>query len=124
MNFLRGWKGVTDKIKTLNPKIIKKLSGDLVISEKTVKKDIYLLSKNYPQATKNAIAQIYARSKGISVFRLLDKEDKGTLASQPKGDNTYTIKQYQTPIQKQLWYQKEWIWAIIAVIISIFALLK
>lgn len=94
------------------------------ISEKTVKKDIYNLSKNYPQSTKNAIAQIYASNKGISIFRMLDNDDKATLASQPKEKNTYNIKQYKTPLQKQLWYQKEWMWAIIAVLISIVALLK
>lgn len=111
-------------MRNLNPKIVKKLSENLGMSEKTVKKDIYLLSKNYPQATKNAIAQIYARNKGLSIFRLLDKEDKGTLASQPKENSTYNIKHYQTPLHKQLWYQKEWMWAIIAVIISIIPLLK
>lgn len=111
-------------MKTLNPKIVKKLSEDLGIKESTIKKDIYLLSKNYPQANKNAIAQIYARNKDISIFKLLDKEDKATLASQPRGNSTYHIKQYHTPTQKQKWYQKEWVWAIIAVIIAIIALVK
>ena len=111
-------------MKKLNLKIVKKLSEELGFSEKTVKKNIYNLSKNYPQATKSAIAQIYARNKGLSVFRLLDKEDRDTLASQPKENSTYNIKHYQTPIQKQRWYQKEWLLAIIAIIIAIIALLK
>lgn len=110
-------------MKTLNPKIVKKLSEDIGISETTVKKDIYLLSKNYPQATKNAIAQIYARNKGMSIFRMLDKEDKATLASQPKEKSTYNIKHYQTRPQKQHWYEKEWLWAIIAILISIGSLI-
>ena len=111
-------------MKALDPKIVKKLSEALGIYESTIRKDIYSLSKEYPQATKNAIAQIYATNKGVSVFRLLDKEDKGTLASQPKENNTYNVKHYQTPLQKQRWFQKEWVWAIIAVVISIIALLK
>lgn len=124
MNFLKECREKQDKMKTLNPKIVKKLSEGLGILDKTVKKDIYNLSKNYPQATKNAIAQIYASNKGISIFRMLDKDDKATLASQPKEKSTYNIKQYKTPLQKQRWYQKEWMWAIIAVLISIVALLK
>lgn len=110
-------------MKTLNPKIVDKLSENLGISQKTVKKDIYLLSKNYPQATKNAIAQIYASNKGISIFRMLDKDDKATLSSQPKGKSIYNIKQYKTPLQKQHWYQKEWLWAIVAVLISILSVI-
>jgi len=108
---------------TLNKKIVKKLSEDLKIFESTVRKNIYLLSKSYPQATKNAIAQIYARNRGLSVFRMLDKDDKATLASQPKEKSIYNIKQYQTPFQKQHWYQKEWIWAIVATAISILSII-
>lgn len=110
-------------MKTLNLKIVKKLSEDLGITEGTIKKDIYLLSKNYPQATKNAIAQIYARNKGRSIFRMLDKDDKATLASQPKEKSTYNINQYQTQLPKQRWYQKEWIWAIVATIISVISII-
>lgn len=110
-------------MKTLSSKIVKKLSVDLGISEETVKKDIYLLSKNYPQATKNAIAQIYARNKGRSIFRMLDKDDKATLASQPKEKSTYNIKQYQTLLPKQRWFQKEWIWAIVATLISVVSII-
>lgn len=68
-------------MKNLNKKIVKKLSSDLNLSEKTVKKNIYLLAKFYPHATKNALAQIYAGRKKVNIFRLLDAEDRQSLPS-------------------------------------------
>ena len=66
-------------MRKLNPNIINFLAKKLKISPTTVKKNIYLLVKNYPNLTKNAVAQIYARKKGLTIFRKLDKEDKATL---------------------------------------------
>lgn len=68
-------------MKNLSQKIVDKLSIDLGISGSTVKKEIYLLARRYPQATQNARAQIYAQAKGQTVFRLLDKEDRQSLPS-------------------------------------------
>jgi len=66
-------------MKKLSPDIVKELAEKLKLNRKTVKKNIYLLQKDYSRLTKNAVAQIYARKKGETVFRKLDKEDKATL---------------------------------------------
>lgn len=66
-------------MKKLNPKIIEYLAQELDISPKTVEKNVYSQVKNNPSLTKNAIAQIYAQKKGLTVFRKLDSEDKASL---------------------------------------------
>lgn len=63
----------------LKHEIVEYLAKILEKSERTVTKDIYLLTKQYPNCTKNAVAQIYALKHGKSIFRKLDKEDKGSL---------------------------------------------
>ena len=68
-------------MKTLNPKIVEKLSKDLALSEGTIKKNVYLLAKQYPRATKNALAQIYAQKNRKTILRMLDKEDRESLPS-------------------------------------------
>ncbi|VVC02840.1 Uncharacterised protein [Candidatus Burarchaeum australiense] len=68
-------------MKKLDDKIVKYLSRKLDIGENTVRTNIYLLVKNHPHCTKNAVGQIYARSKGLSVLRMLDKEDRTSLPS-------------------------------------------
>lgn len=68
-------------MKKLNPEIVNKLAKDLKLDPKTVKKNIYLLQKSYPNLTKNALAQIYATKNEKTVFRKLDKEDKASLPS-------------------------------------------
>lgn len=66
-------------MKNLNPKLVKLLSDKLNVSEKTVKNNIFALSKDYPHSTSNARAQVYARKQGLNVYNFLDKEDKHTL---------------------------------------------
>lgn len=63
----------------LNPQIVKFLHERLQRPESTIRKDISILKRNFPQATSNAIAQIYAQQHGESVRRLLTKEDKLTV---------------------------------------------
>lgn len=63
----------------LNPEIVSILSHKTGLEESTVKKNIYLLRKDYPNLTSNALAQIYARSIDHSVIKKLSKEDRGTL---------------------------------------------
>jgi len=58
---------------------VSKLSGDLGLSESTIKKNIYLLARQYPHATKNALAQIYSFQNRKTIYRLLDKEDRASL---------------------------------------------
>jgi hypothetical protein len=66
-------------MRTLSLKIVSKLSKDLGLSESTIKKNIYLLAKQYPHATKNALAQIYSLQNNKTIYRLLDKEDRSSL---------------------------------------------
>jgi hypothetical protein len=63
----------------LKPEIVAILAKKLRKKEPTIKKDIYLLRKNYPQSTINAVAQLYAQTHNESVFRKLSQEDKKTL---------------------------------------------
>jgi len=63
----------------LDPDIVRFLSRKTGLAEATVKKDVYLLRRNYPTSTLNAVAQLYAVSKGLTIFRKLSKEDKATL---------------------------------------------
>ena len=63
----------------LNPDIVRFLSKKTGLAEATVKNYIYLLRRNYPTSTLNAVAQLYAASKGLSVFRKLSIQDKATL---------------------------------------------
>lgn len=80
-------------MKELDGKVVDFIARKLRISPKTVKKDIYNMVKNYPRATKNAVAQIYATKKGLSVFRKLDKDDKASLPSIEVTHEKIKIKQ-------------------------------
>lgn len=66
-------------MKRLDPRIVSELAEKLEKQAVTVKKDIYLLAKSFPTATKNAVAQIYATKHGETVFRMLDKEDRQSM---------------------------------------------
>jgi hypothetical protein len=45
----------------------------------TIRKDLSILRRKYPQSTLNAVASIYARQHGFSIMQKLKKEDKTTL---------------------------------------------
>ena len=66
-------------MKKLDSRIVDELAQKLDKNPATVKKDIYLLVRKYPTATKNAVAQVYAEQNGKTVFRLLDKEDRNSM---------------------------------------------
>src|SRR5437879_11547245 len=66
-------------MKKLDPRIVAELAQKLDKNPATIKKDIYLLVRKHPSATKNAVAQLYAEQNGRTVFRLLDKEDRGSM---------------------------------------------
>ena len=110
-------------MKTLSPKIIKKLSEDLGLSESTIKKNIYLLAKQYPRATKNALAQIYAQQNGKTVLRMLSRDDRQTLpttgapidADSPKQAGLRVL--VQTAKDPGHWYNVWWVQLIIAFLI-------
>jgi len=63
----------------LNPKIVEIISSKTGLAETTVKKNISILRADYPSCTINAVAQLYARSKGYTVMQKLSKEDKDSL---------------------------------------------
>jgi len=68
-------------MKKLNPKIVAELAKKLNKEPSTIKKDVYLLAKDYATCTKNAVAQLYARKYGKTVFPLLDKDDRASMPS-------------------------------------------
>ncbi len=69
------------KTHKLNPLVIEFLNKRLKKAVTTIRSDISRLKRDYPQATLNAVAQIYAQQHGESVRRLISKEDKLTIPS-------------------------------------------
>ncbi len=65
----------------LNPEVLTFLHDRLRKPVSTIRSDISRLKRNYPQATLNAVAQIYAQQYDKSVRRLISKEDKLTIPS-------------------------------------------
>jgi hypothetical protein len=63
----------------LNPEILNFLHNKLDKPISTIRSAISVLKREYPQATSNAVAQIYAQQHGVSVRRLISKEDKLTI---------------------------------------------
>lgn len=80
-------------MKKLNRDIVSVLAGKLTKSESTIKKDIYILRSNYPKATLNAVAQLYARSYGYTVFKKLDKDDRNSMPNMQIQKESIVIKQ-------------------------------
>jgi hypothetical protein len=80
-------------VRHLSPDIVRLLAQRLGKRESTVRKDIYLLRTSYPASTPNAVAQVYARTPGLTVYRTLDAEDKATLPSLEFERSAATIKQ-------------------------------
>lgn len=77
----------------LNPEIVTMLSHRIGLAESTVKKNIYLLRKDYANCSANALAQIFARSRGQSVIKKLSKEDRNTLPNIEITKQNIKIKQ-------------------------------
>lgn len=72
----------------LNPKIISYLVKKTGLAESTIRQNISSSRADYPSCTPNAVAQLFARSRGFTVMQKLSQEDKSTLphteAIQPK----------------------------------------
>lgn len=68
-------------MKKLSPEIVQYLAKKMDLQPSTVSKNIYLLQKDYPNLTKNALAQIYARKNTQTIYRKLDKQDRESLPS-------------------------------------------
>jgi hypothetical protein len=69
-------------MKTLNPKIVEKLTRDLKVAPQTVKNNVSSLARKNPGASLNALAHVYAMQNGKSVLALLSKEDKQSFPAQ------------------------------------------
>lgn len=76
----------------LNPAVLDFLHKKLQKAVVTIRSDISRLKHDYPQSTLNAVAQIYALQHGLSVRRLIAKEDKLTIPA---------VKIEKTPILKK-----------------------
>lgn len=68
-------------MKNLRPEILNILSKKLPLKKGTIRKEVSMLSRQFPQATSNARAQILALRFGSSILQKLDREDKATLPS-------------------------------------------
>jgi hypothetical protein len=88
--------------KSLNPNIDKYISDKTGLAESTVKKNIYLLQKNYATSTINAVAQIYAQSKDISVYRQLTEDDKNSLPNIELEKQVVKVKQNTTKKKEEI----------------------
>jgi len=69
--------------KQLSQDIIDKLKKRTGKVDKTIRKEISLTKRDYPQCTSNAAAQIFALKHGTSVLQKLDIEDRATLPERP-----------------------------------------
>ena len=89
-------------MKKLNPKIVAELADKLTKKPTTIKKDVYLLAKDFPTSTKNAVAQIYARKYHKTVFKMLDKEDRGSMPNVEVVKSSVQVKEArQKPRKKE-----------------------
>ena len=72
----------------LKPELLQYLVDRTQKEKSTVRKDLSILRRKFPNCTLNAIASIYAKQHGFSVLRMISKEDKDTLPTyetlQPK----------------------------------------
>ncbi|MCZ6594510.1 MAG: hypothetical protein O6943_06285 [Bacteroidetes bacterium] len=66
-------------MKRLNKKILQILEDKTDKSTSTLRKDLSLLRRNFPNATLNACAQVFAQKNGFSVLQKLDEEDKKSM---------------------------------------------
>lgn len=80
----------------LNPEVLTFLHKRLNKSVSTIRSDISRLRRDYPQATLNAAAQVYAQQHGESVRRLIGKKDKLTIPS-VKIEKPATVKSKKKP---------------------------
>jgi len=63
----------------LKSEIIKHLVKKTGLATGTIRKNISLLRRDYPSCTLNAVAQLFARSRGYTVMQKLSHEDKNSL---------------------------------------------
>ena len=76
----------------LNPAVVQFLSSNLGTAKVTIQSEISRLKREFPDATLNAVAQVYAKKKYLSILRLIGKEDKLTIPSNIKYENIKVVK--------------------------------
>jgi len=86
----------------LNPKILDYLHERLGKPIGTIRKDLSILKRDYPAASLNAVAQIYAEKYGESVRRLLGKEDKLLIPITPVVRHTVVQSRKNTQGQEKI----------------------
>jgi hypothetical protein len=69
--------------KRLDPEILARLNAKTGKAITTLRKDISLVKRDYPNATSNAAAQIVAQNHGTSVLQRLDPQDRASLRDYP-----------------------------------------
>jgi hypothetical protein len=85
----------------LNPLVLDFLHKRLKKEVPTIRSAISRLRRDYPQATLNAVAQIYAQQHDESVRRLISKEDKLTIPS-VKIEKVSTLKSKKNSTRERI----------------------
>lgn len=86
---------------TLKREIIDLLKKKTDFKEGTIRSNISKLRADYPSCTINAVAQLYARSKGYSVMQKLSKEDKASLPHNEVVKNKIKIDEKKPRLRKR-----------------------
>lgn len=90
------------RIGELNPKILNHLVKNTDSKEGSIRSTISRWRSKYPHCTLNAVAQIYAQSKGITVNRWLSNEDRETLSHIEIEKQKIRVKQNQRKKTKRI----------------------
>lgn len=69
---------MTEK-RPLDYSIIKKLTSELGITENTLRYNLSMLKRKYPDSNLNSLAQFYAESNGITVRKFLNIDEKKSI---------------------------------------------
>lgn len=77
----------------LKPEILKKLVERTGLKKESIRVDLSRLKNKYPKCTLNAVAQLYARSRGFSVMQKLSEEDKNTLPNHDVEKSVVKLKE-------------------------------
>ena len=64
---------------SLKPQIIEYLKKKTGLAESTIRQNVSRFKTDYPGCTLNAVAQLFARSRNLTVMQKLSQEDKNTL---------------------------------------------
>lgn len=83
----------------LNPKILEYLIKKTDLTRSTIRSTLSKLKRRYPSCTLNAVAQLFAISKGLSVMQKLTPDDKKTLPHNTVIKPQISIK--RKPIRKK-----------------------